>query len=146
MFHCSPNLYSIHCRDQLVLGPTFSGLDRNPPSSQPRNQVPARPRVICAQQPCTGRTPSPYYMPPSEALHSFPSPLRLFPFLQHGRPLHLMFPCLKSDNVFVYFVSPLLPQNHKLLESKAGLCFVSCHMLRPVPGMWQTISPSLLRE
>lgn len=55
MFHCSPNLYSIHCRDQLVLGPTFSGLDRNPPSSQPRNQVPARPRVICAQQPCTGR-------------------------------------------------------------------------------------------
>ena len=48
MFHCSPNLYSVHCRDQLVLGPTFSGLDRNPPSSQRRNQVPT-------QQPCTGR-------------------------------------------------------------------------------------------
>ena len=52
---CSFNLQGIHCRDRLVLGPTFSGSDRNPPLSQRRNQVPARPRVICARQPCTGR-------------------------------------------------------------------------------------------
>lgn len=64
-------------------------------------------------------------MPPSEVLHSFPSPFQPFPFFNMTGLYTWCSFCLKSDDVFVYFVSPLLRQNHKLLEGKVGLCSVS---------------------
>ena len=128
---CSFNLQGIHCRDRLVLGPTFSGSDRNPPSRQWRNQVPARPRVICAQQPCTGRRPRQWPRVQTELLwpESEPAPWWEAEEFSCGAWSPREGPLVSTWSVFT-------PRNPRLAlhPLEAGVPWTPVHRLRTVPG------------